>query len=78
MVDEDRRHFGAGNIFEIAGATVVEYEVMDDVIDGESDQVDVDELLKVGQFLGKETYADVKLSEKLTPTQREEVQKLLH
>ena len=74
---EGRRNVGAGNIFEIAGAAIVEYEEVENV-DRKSDEVDEDELLELGQFLGKGTYADVKLSEDLTPTQGQEVQKLLH
>ena len=51
---------------------------MVNVVDGENDEVDEDGLLELGQFLGKETDADMKLNEDLTPTQREVVQKLLH
>ena len=75
---EDRRKVEAGSMFEIAGAAIVEYEDVNDIVDGERDEVDEGELLQLGQFLGKGTYAYGKLSEDLTPTEGEEVQKLLH
>ena len=36
-----------------------------------------DQLLELGQFLGKEPYKDVKLAEHLTLSQKKEVEKLL-
>ena len=74
---KDRRNVEAGGMFQIAGAAIVKYEKVGDV-DGGNDEVDEDELLELGQCLGKEMYADVKLSGDLTPIQGEEVLKLLH
>ena len=61
MEVENRRNVGSCSIFEIAGTAIVEYEEVDEIVDGESDEVDEDELLELAQFLEEETYADVKL-----------------